>query len=168
MAMAQPKNRAADSTAIPDRLYFKIGDAARICGVKTYVLRFWETQFPQLKPNKSGTGQRLYRRRDVELAVRINQLVHVEGYTLAGARQVLEQAHNVSPALLPDVQPEPQSRLPLAIAESNQTPESVGAAIQIARAELRELAELLAAPDPQPVRRRVTAMPAQSESLFPL
>ena len=55
-----------DSPSIPNRLYFKIGDVARICEVETYVLRFWETQFPQLKPNKSGAGQRLYRRRDVE------------------------------------------------------------------------------------------------------
>ena len=62
---------------------------ARICGVETYVLRFWETQFPQLKPNKSGTGQRLYRRNDVELALRIKQLVHEQGFTLAGARQAL-------------------------------------------------------------------------------
>ena len=174
MAMPQPKNRAADSPAIPDRLYFKIGDAARICGVETYVLRFWETQFPQLKPNKSGSGQRLYRRRDVELALRIKQLVHEEGYTLAGARQVLDQVPRRSPVLQPEAQPEverdPQSRLPLANAELARTPESVGAAIQLARAELRELAELLAAPDPQPVRKRtrLTAMPPTSGTLFPL
>jgi len=84
------RKRAADEPVIPDRLYFKIGDVARICGVETYVLRFWETQFPQLKPNKSGTGQRLYRRRDVELAVEIQRLVHKEGYTISGARQALE------------------------------------------------------------------------------
>src|ERR1035437_4938498 len=93
MALPLTTNRAADPPAIPDRLYFKIGDVARICGVETYVLRFWETQFPQLKPNKSGTGQRLYRRRDVELALKIKHLVHTEGYTLSGARQSLEQAH---------------------------------------------------------------------------
>ena len=55
-----------------------------LCGVETYVLRFWESQFPQLKPNKSGTGQRLYRRRDVEMAMEIKRLVHAEGYTLVG------------------------------------------------------------------------------------
>jgi DNA-binding transcriptional MerR regulator len=82
-----------DSPLIPNRLYFKIGDVARICEVETYVLRFWETQFPQLKPNKSGTGQRLYRRRDVEMALEIKRLVHGEGYTLSGARQALEQGH---------------------------------------------------------------------------
>jgi hypothetical protein len=65
MATALAQKRVVEAPVIPDRLYFKIGDAARICGVETYVLRFWETQFPQLKPGKSGTGQRLYRRRDV-------------------------------------------------------------------------------------------------------
>ena len=56
---------------IPDKLYFRIGEVARLCGVETYVLRFWETEFPQMRPNKSGTGQRLYRKRDVELAMRV-------------------------------------------------------------------------------------------------
>ena len=93
MATQRASKFALDSTAIPDRLYFKIGDVARICKVETYVLRFWETQFPQLKPNKSGTGQRLYRRHDVELALKIKHLVHTEGYTLSGARQALEQSH---------------------------------------------------------------------------
>jgi DNA-binding transcriptional MerR regulator len=73
---------------IPDKLYFRIGDVAKLCGVEAYVLRFWETEFPQLKPNKSGTGQRLYRRREVELALRIKQLLYADGYTIAGARQV--------------------------------------------------------------------------------
>jgi DNA-binding transcriptional MerR regulator len=75
-------------SAIPDKLYFRIGEVAKLCGVEAYVLRFWQTEFPQLKPNKSGTGQRLYRRRDVELALRIKRLLHSEGYTIAGARQV--------------------------------------------------------------------------------
>ena len=75
-------------TSIPDKLYFRIGDVAKLCGVEAYVLRFWESEFPQLRPNKSGTGQRLYRRRDVELALRIKQLLYVDGYTIAGARQV--------------------------------------------------------------------------------
>src|SRR5215469_4324570 len=91
MASQSTRKRTIDSPVIPDRLYFKIGDVARLCGVEPYVLRFWETQFPQLKPNKSGTGQRLYRRRDVELALEIKRLVHGEGFTLAGARQALEQ-----------------------------------------------------------------------------
>ena len=102
MATQLSRKRAFESPSIPDRLYFKIGDVARICEVETYVLRFWESQFPQLKPNKSGTGQRLYRSRDVELALEIKRLVHAEGYTLAGARQTLEQVNRRR-------DPEPQS-----------------------------------------------------------
>jgi DNA-binding transcriptional MerR regulator len=181
MAMQLSPNRAPDAPVIPDRLYFKIGDVARICGVETYVLRFWETQFPQLKPNKSGTGQRLYRRRDVELALRIKHLVHIEGYTLAGARQALEPAHRrhnappgPQPVPLRDPQREPSS-FPLLAADlaqplSGEALDAVAATIAQARAELREIASLLAAPDPQPARRRsrVETMPCSSGSLFPL
>jgi DNA-binding transcriptional MerR regulator len=167
MALSLTTNRAADPPAIPDRLYFKIGDVARICGVETYVLRFWETQFPQLKPNKSGTGQRLYRRRDVELALKIKHLVHSEGYTLAGARQVLEQAYR--PSVRPAPKAEPQSRLPLVAEAPGQTPDAIAATIIRARAELHEIASLLASPEPQLPRRRsrLTAVPSTSDSLFP-
>src|ERR1700728_5411253 len=92
MATQPSRKHVYEPPSIPDRLYFRIGDVARLCGVEPYVLRFWETQFPNLKPNKGGTGQRLYRRREVELALRIKQLVHQEGYTLAGARHALEAA----------------------------------------------------------------------------
>jgi DNA-binding transcriptional MerR regulator len=74
---------------IPDKLYFRIGDVARLLDVPAYVLRFWETEFPQLKPNKGGTGQRLYRRKDVETALRIKGLLYDQGYTIPGARQAL-------------------------------------------------------------------------------
>src|SRR5579859_4625536 len=100
MAMPLSRKRAFESPQIPDRLYFKIGDVARICEVETYVLRFWESEFPQLRPNKSGTGQRLYRKRDVEMALRVKQLVHDEGYTLAGARQVLQENSRKKPTAL--------------------------------------------------------------------
>src|SRR3569833_993665 len=89
MASRPSPKRAVEIPTIPDRLYFKIGDVARLLKIEPYVLRFWESQFPQLKPNKSGTGQRLYRKRDVEIAVEIKRLVYGEGYTLSGARQVL-------------------------------------------------------------------------------
>ena len=75
---------------IPDKLYFRIGEVARLCEVPAYVLRFWESEFPQLKPNKGGTGQRLYRRRDVEMALRIKILLYDEGYTIPGARQAVK------------------------------------------------------------------------------
>src|SRR5271154_967666 len=90
MQTTTSSQRRNASSEIPDKLYFRIGDVARICEVPAYVLRFWETEFPQLKPNKSGTGQRLYRKRDVELALRIKRLLYDEGYTIPGARQVFQ------------------------------------------------------------------------------
>jgi DNA-binding transcriptional MerR regulator len=81
-------NNGQTAQPIPDKLYFRIGEVAKLCGVEAYVLRFWESEFPQLKPNKGGTGQRLYRKREVELALRIKNLLYSEGYTIAGARQI--------------------------------------------------------------------------------
>ena len=78
-----------DEVLIPEKLYFRIGEVARLCRLPAYVLRFWETEFSQLKPVKSSTGQRMYRKRDVENVVRIKQLLYEEGYTIAGARQHL-------------------------------------------------------------------------------
>jgi len=84
------KKPKTSEVAIPDRLYFRIGEVARLSDLPTYVLRFWETEFPQLKPTKGNTGQRMYRQRDVELVLRIKALVHEQGYTLAGARDLLK------------------------------------------------------------------------------
>lgn len=74
---------------IPDKLYFRIGEVARLTRLPSYVLRFWETEFPQLKPVKSGAGQRMYRRKDVESVLRIKTLLYDQGFTIAGARQQL-------------------------------------------------------------------------------
>jgi DNA-binding transcriptional MerR regulator len=74
---------------IPDKLYFRIGEVATLCRLPAYVLRFWETEFPQLKPVKSSTGQRMYRKRDVESVLRIKQLLYEQGFTISGARQQL-------------------------------------------------------------------------------
>ena len=178
MALQLPKNRALDQPTIPDRLYFKIGDVARICEVETYVLRFWETQFPQLKPNKSGTGQRLYRRRDVEIALRIKQLVHIEGYTLAGARQTLQQSQ--APRLVPQPvpQPEPQqdspTQSPLLAFDpvqppTDRRPDNLASTIAHTRAELREIIGMLSTPAPLSPRRRTRpSAPPASDTLFPL
>jgi DNA-binding transcriptional MerR regulator len=171
VATLHSHKRAHDAPTIPDRLYFKIGDVARICGLETYVLRFWESQFPQLKPNKSGTGQRLYRRREVELVLEIKRLVHEEGYTLPGARQALDQQHRRGGQLEP--RPEPQaaapSRLATPSAESVKRNDAITSTIGHARAELRELATLLAAPAPRPLRRRprLATIPNPTDLLFP-
>jgi DNA-binding transcriptional MerR regulator len=78
-----------DEVLIPDKLYFRIGEVATLCRLPAYVLRFWESEFPQLKPVKTSTGQRMYRKRDVESVLRIKQLLYEQGFTIAGARQQL-------------------------------------------------------------------------------
>src|ERR687884_1868985 len=72
-----------------ERLY-KIGEVCRIADVQPYVLRYWETEFPSLAPNKSGGGQRLYTRREIDIILRIKQLLYSEGFTIAGAKKKLE------------------------------------------------------------------------------
>jgi DNA-binding transcriptional MerR regulator len=84
---AAPKN----SPSIPDKLYFRIGEVAHLAGVEPYVLRFWETEFPQLAPKKSGTGHRLYRRKEVEMVLEVKRLLYERRFTIEGARLYLEQ-----------------------------------------------------------------------------
>src|ERR1051326_5874218 len=84
VAVQQP-----ESPEIPDKLYFRIGEVSALLGVETYVLRYWETEFPTLAPKKSGTGHRLYRRKDVELLLRIKHLLYEKRFTIEGARQSL-------------------------------------------------------------------------------
>ncbi len=74
---------------IPDKLYFRIGEVSRLAGVKQYVLRYWETEFPGLTPKKSGSNHRLYRRKDVELVLEIKRLLYEKRYTIEGARNLL-------------------------------------------------------------------------------
>ena len=74
----------------PEKLYFRIGEVARIVGVKPYVLRYWETEFSILKPDKSPSKHRLYRRRDVETLLQIKELLHRKRFTIEGARKVLK------------------------------------------------------------------------------
>ncbi|MGC2635980.1 MAG: MerR family transcriptional regulator [Acidobacteriaceae bacterium] len=131
---AQKQSRPAvppREVIIPDKLYFRIGDVAKLLGVETYVLRFWETEFPQMRPNKSGAGQRLYRKRDVEQAVKVQRLLHEQGYTIAGARQVLAQQAA-----------EKRAASQLRIVES-PAPLTIEAKIARLRSELRELLGIL-------------------------
>jgi len=85
------KSRAGrpGSLAIPDKLYFRIGEVSDLTDTKSYVLRYWESEFPTLKPERKS-GQRLYRRKDVETVFRIKQLLYQEGFTIEGARKQLE------------------------------------------------------------------------------
>ena len=144
---------APEPIAIPDKLYFRIGDVANLCDVPAYVLRFWETEFPQLKPNKGGTGQRLYRKRDVEMALRIKSLLYDQGYTIPGARQVFKseaKAKESSDSVTQTAAPTPQPHV------VDQPANDIGATIRMdaqyrdqistLRDQLRSLASLLAKP----------------------
>lgn len=93
--------------AIPEKLYFKIGEVCDLVGVQAHVLRYWETEFPQLSPQKNRSGQRSYRRRDVEISLRIKELLYDDMYTIAGARKKL-QIELREPPKLKIVHPEPK------------------------------------------------------------
>jgi DNA-binding transcriptional MerR regulator len=137
---------AARTVAIPDKLYFRIGEVAQLCGLPTHVLRFWETEFPQLKPNKGGTGQRLYRRQDVELVLELQRLLHEEKFTIAGARRLLaEKRRNGSAAAKPKAAHTAQPQMP---------------DLQKVRGELRAILGLLRAE----VAPRLSAHPQRTSS----
>jgi len=128
--MAARKKIAAkqksEEVLIPDKLYFRIGEVATLCRLPAYVLRFWESEFPQLKPVKSSTGQRMYRRRDVENVLRIKQLLYEQGFTISGARQQLRA----------DAKPDKtQSTIPF--------PSQTSSEIQHIRQGLREILSML-------------------------
>ena len=92
MPTAKRKQALAPAdVVIPEKIYFRIGEVSELAKLPTYVLRFWETEFPQLKPTKSSTGQRMYRRRDVEFVMQIRKLLYEDGFTIAGARERLRE-----------------------------------------------------------------------------
>src|ERR671920_2079991 len=77
------------AVAIPEKLFFKIGEVCELAGVQAHVLRYWESEFPMLAPQKNRAGQRVYRKRDVEMALRIKELLYEDQYTIAGAKKKL-------------------------------------------------------------------------------
>ncbi len=89
---------AASTREIPDKLYFKIGEAAKIADVPTSVLRFWETRFPQIHPKRTESGQRLYRRQDVAVILQIKDLLYDRQFTIQGARK-----HLANPSAHPEL-----------------------------------------------------------------
>ncbi len=121
---------------IPDKLYFRIGEVARLAGIKPYVLRFWETEFPGLGPKKSGTGHRLYRRKDVELVLEIKRLLYEKRFTIEGARKFLETRGKSEAPLRAPKAVKPRAQAELFATDSFELIDTV-------RKELRELAEML-------------------------
>lgn len=122
---------AAPDPEIPDKLYFRIGEVAKLAGIKPYVLRFWESEFAGLGPKKSGTGHRLYRRKDVELILEIKRLLYEKRFTIEGARKVLE----ARPKREPHKQAAPRKQ-----AELFTTPPAF---FQDLRRELSEIVDIL-------------------------
>ena len=79
------------ASEMPEKLFFRIGEVAELVGVESHVLRYWESEF-KIRPQRSSAGQRLYRRQEVQRFLRVRQLLHEEGYTIAGARKALAEA----------------------------------------------------------------------------
>jgi DNA-binding transcriptional MerR regulator len=79
-----------DDTPIPDKLFFRIGEVSQLVGVEPYVLRYWESEFPGLAPKKSSSGQRMFRRKDVEMLLSIKHLLYNDKFTIEGARKALK------------------------------------------------------------------------------
>ena len=93
---------------IPNKLYFRIGEVSEITGVQPYTLRHWEMEFPTLSPKKNDSGQRLYRKADIEMVHTIQRLLHSEGYTTAGARRLLSKKRGSRPVVPPPPPPPPK------------------------------------------------------------
>lgn len=116
---------------IPNKLFFKIGEVCEITDTQPYVLRYWESEFPALAPAKNSSGQRIYRRRDIETVLRIKELLYEEGFTIAGAKKRLE-------AELAGRAPTPQSQ-----AAAAQEDDRFRSALLQVRDRLREILTLL-------------------------
>jgi DNA-binding transcriptional MerR regulator len=108
LAKSTVRKPVSGEVVIPDKLYFRIGEVSRLCSLPSYVLRFWETEFSQLKPTKSGTGQRMYRKIDVENVLRVKKLLYDQGFTIAGARQQLKAEVKRKQSPLPFAVPAPE------------------------------------------------------------
>ena len=130
---------------IPDKLYFRIGEVARLAAIKPYVLRFWETEFPALDPKKSGTGHRLYRRKEVQLVLEIKRLLYEKRYTIEGARKFLDtRSKNDAGAQVPaGVSKRSSGKQPSAKQTQTGFFDVPSPLLDTVRKELREIAELL-------------------------
>jgi DNA-binding transcriptional MerR regulator len=119
---------------IPSKLFFKIGEVCELTDTQPYVLRYWESEFPALAPAKNNSGQRIYRRRDIETILRIKTLLYEEGFTIAGAKKKLEQELREQAKAGTGSTPPP---------ESISVTDGLKQEIESIRAELRGILELI-------------------------
>ncbi len=143
------------AATIPQKLFFKIGEVCELAGVQAHVLRYWETEFPMLAPQKNRAGQRTYRRRDVEMALRIKELLYDEQYTIAGAKKKLaselraparENLVTAAPKPARTLQPPPSLAARLAStqpAPRNELTEQQRGSLKQMALQLREILDLL-------------------------
>lgn len=108
----ESNRNSSDTLNIPEKLYFKIGEVSQLIGVEPYVLRYWETEFPEIAPSKSTTKQRLYKRNDVELISRIRDLLYHDNFTIKGARQKIQEEKHLAKMEKSQSQQAHQSILP--------------------------------------------------------
>lgn len=148
------------AVAIPEKLFFKIGEVCELAGVQAHVLRYWESEFPMLAPQKNRAGQRVYRKRDVEIALRIKELLYEDQYTIAGAKKRLANDLRAGGKFRvvssDDTRQEENEPLSVSPAPDSQTASTNGTtsaktaedrkAIRQVAAELRELLSLLEEP----------------------
>jgi DNA-binding transcriptional MerR regulator len=121
---------------IPNKLFFKIGEVCEITDTQPYVLRYWESEFPALAPAKNSSGQRIYRRRDIETVLRIKQLLYEEGFTIAGAKKRLETE-------MAGRGNTPQSQAAAVVQSEETVDDPTRKALQEVRETLREILTLL-------------------------
>jgi len=115
---------------IPDKLFFKIGEVSKLADVAPHTVRYWESEFSQIKPNRTKSGQRLYRQEDVKIILKIKDLLHNQGFTTEGARNFLKSEH-------PQDSAAPSTVKPLSISKNSIS------ALQQIKAELKELQSLV-------------------------
>lgn len=127
---------------VPDKLFYKASEVCQITDTQPYVLRFWESEFPQLAGEKNRSGQRVYRRQDIDLIFRIKKLLYEEEYTIAGARKVLEEG--VEGALPQEPRPRKRAKEPEAATEVEAPPAAASPPASLFREPARE-------PDREPV-----------------
>jgi DNA-binding transcriptional MerR regulator len=141
-------NQPAEKPKIPDKLFFKIGEVAAIADTKPHVLRYWETEFGILRPVKNASGQRVYRRRDVEVVLEIKRLLHQERFTIAGAKKRLGGRRSVKPEVLAVEEQPVLSPAPDSTAGSAETEKIQGLLSELQKG-LREILSVLDETDRQ-------------------
>ena len=160
------RRRSRGETAVPKKLYYRIGEACRAVDIQPYVLRYWETEFPALTPSKSRSGQRVYSEKELEIIRRIKELLYDEGYTIAGAKKKLEtelaagslgegrdEEETVEEAAAPSPPPHREPPPPAAAetpALDTEAPERIQNLLSGIEDALREAREILALLGPKP------------------